>query len=333
MATQYAVGVDVGGTKIYAGVVNIETGEVIGTARKRTHPERGGDFFVDRLMTVISSALDDSPLAKKGEAVAMGVGLAGQVDRERGTLISAPNLAAELANLPVRDLLAEKFKLPVVIGNDVEVATLGEQQFGAGRGVADFVCVFVGTGIGAAMVLGGKLRLGATGTAGELGHTVVDYNGRLCSCGGRGHLEAYASRTAITRVLLAELKRGRVSTLRDQLKPDDTTIRSKTIARAAEEDDELLVETLHDAAHYLGASLGSVATFLNPQRIVVGGGLVEAVPLFLDRATKKAREAALPVPGRALDIKRAALGDNSGIVGAAWMAAARVEAGDGKAAK
>ncbi len=330
MATQYAVGVDVGGTKIYAGIINIETGGVMGTARKRTHPERGADFFMDRLMTVIASALDDSKLAKKGEAVAMGIGLAGQVDRARGTLISAPNLAQDLANAPIRDLLAERFKLPVVIGNDVEVATLGEQQFGAGRGADDFLCMFVGTGIGAGIVEAGKLRIGSTGTAGEIGHTVVDYNGRFCSCGGRGHLEAYASRTAITRVLLSELARGRASVLRDQMKPGDQVIRSKMIASAIEDGDELVLETVHDAAHYLGAGMGSAATFLNPQRIVVGGGLIEAVPLFLERATKKAREVALPVVGRALDIKRAALGDNSGIVGAAWMAAHRADGGAAK---
>jgi glucokinase len=330
MATRYAVGVDVGGTKLYAGIINIETGEVVGTARKRTHPERGADFFTDRLLTVIAAALDSSPLAQKGEPVALGIGLAGQVDRARGTLISAPNLAQDVANLPVRDLLADRFKLPVVVGNDVEVATLGEQHFGAGRGVEDFLCVFVGTGIGAGVVLGGKLLTGATGTAGEIGHTVVDYNGRLCSCGGRGHLEAYASRTAVTRVLLAELKRGRPSALRDDVKLEDPVIRSKTIASAIEKNDDLVVETLHDAARYLGAGLGSAATLLNPQRIVVGGGLVEAVPLFLDRATKTAREVALPVAGRALAVKRAALGDNSGIVGAAWMAANRAAASNTK---
>jgi glucokinase len=330
MATQYAVGVDVGGTKIYAGIVNIETGEVVGTARKRTHPERGADFFVDRLMNVIASALDASPLAQKGEPVAMGVGIAGQIDRARGVVLSAPNLAHDLADLQVRDLLSKRFKMPVFIGNDVEVATLGELQFGAGRGVTDFCCIFVGTGIGSGIVLGGELRTGATGTAGEIGHTVVDYNGRICSCGGRGHLEAYASRTAITRILLAELARGRKSILRDEIKPDDTQIRSGTIAKAVDADDDLVIETLHDASQYLGAGLGSLATYLNPQRIVLGGGLIDAVPIFLDRATRKAREVALPVAGRALDIKKAALGDNSGIVGAAWMAAHRVEAAEAK---
>jgi glucokinase len=323
MATRYGVGIDVGGTKIYAGVVKLETGEVVGTARKRTHPERGVDFFTDRLLSVVAAAMDAAPLAQKGELVAMGIGIAGQVDRKRGIVLSGPNLAHDLQNLAVRDLLQQRFRLPVVLSNDVEVAALGEQQFGAGRGTDDFVCIFVGTGIGAAIVQGGKLRTGATGTAGEVGHTIVAYGGRICGCGGRGHLEAYASRTAITRVLLAELARGRSSTLRDAVKPDDTVIRSKVIAGCAEEGDELVLETLHEAADYLGAGLGSVATFYNPQRIVVGGGLVEAATIFLDRASRRAREVALPVAGRALEIKRAALGDNSGIVGAAWMASER----------
>jgi glucokinase len=325
MAAQYGVGVDVGGTKIYAGVVNLETGEVVSTARKRTHPERGADFFVERLTSVISSAIDDAKSVHKDELAALGIGLAGQVDRERGVLLAAPNLAQGLENLAVRDLLHDRFKLPVAVGNDVEIATLGEHQYGSGKGVDDFVCVFVGTGIGAAIIAGGTIRKGATGTAGEIGHTVVAYGGRICGCGGRGHLEAYASRTAITRVLLAEIKRGRSSVLRDQLGPGDTAIRSKMIARAVDDGDELVIETVTEAADYLGAGLGSLATFYNPERIIVGGGLVEAAPAFLTRATQRAREVALPVAGRKLDIKRAALGDNSGIVGAAWMAVQRTQ--------
>lgn len=323
MATRYAVGVDVGGTKIYAGVVNLDTGEVLATARKRTHPERGADFFAQRLQDVVASAIEAAKLPKGDTPLGIGIGIAGQVDRERGILLGAPNLAVGIADLDVGALLGKQLNLPVALGNDVEVAAYGEQYYGAGRGCEDFVFVGVGTGIGAAIVQRGLIYRGATGTAGEIGHTVVAYNGRFCGCGGRGHLEAYASRTAITKVLLAEMERGRPSKLKDEMKPGDPAIRSKMIARCVEAGDELVIEALTEAADYLGAGLGSLATFYNPRRAILGGGLIEVVPMFLERAILRAREAALPIAGRQLEIVRTALGDNSGIVGAAWLAGSK----------
>lgn len=323
MATRYALGVDVGGTKIFAGVINLETGEVLATARKRTHPERGVDFFTQRLQEVAASALDSAKLPDGALVETIGVGIAGQIDRGRGVILGAPNLAVGMSNLEVGRLLSERFKVPVAIGNDVEVAALGEQFFGAGRGRADFVYVSVGTGIGGAIVQRGMLYHGAIGTAGEIGHTVVQYNGRFCGCGGRGHLEAYASRTAITQVLRAEIGRGRATMLADLLKPDDTTIRSKMIARCAEGNDQLVIEVLSEAADYLGAGLGSLASFYNPSRVILGGGLIEAVPLFFERAALRSREVALPIAGRSLELVHTELGDNAGIVGAAWMGGSR----------
>ncbi len=323
MPARYAMGIDVGGTKIYAGIVDAETGEVLATARKRTHPERGADFFSQRLLAVAQEALDTAQLPDSAAIVAIGIGIAGQVDRAKGVLLSSPNLAQGLKDLALADLLQKQFNVPAVVGNDVEVATYGEQQFGAGRGYEDFVCVFVGTGVGAAIMQGGQIRRGITGTAGEIGHTIVQYGGRLCGCGGRGHLEAYASRSAMTRVLLAELERGRPSKLRELLKEGDTAIRSKLIARCIDDGDELVIETVTEAADYLGAGLGSLATFYNPQCIVLGGGLIEAAPLVLERAALRAHEAALPAATRSLTIFKCGLGDDSGIIGAAWMAASQ----------
>lgn len=320
MSTTFALGLDIGGTKLYGAVVDLETGEVVSRARKRTHPERGLKFFTQRLLDVSGEALATAPEDISRQISAIGVGIAGQIDRERGMLISGPNLGKGLDNLPLRELLDEAFHLPVVVGNDVEIATYGEQHFGAGRNAHDFICIFVGTGIGAGIVENGVLRRGATGTAGEVGHMVVHYGGRLCGCGGRGHLEAYASRTAITRVLLAELGRGRASRLREELKEGETVIRSGMIARALEQHDALTLEALTEAADYLGSGLGSIATVYNPERIIVGGGLIEAVPMFLARAAERARESALPVVGRSLRIVKTDLGDDAGVVGAAWMA-------------
>jgi glucokinase len=317
---RYAVGIDIGGTKLYAGVIDLRSGKALATARKRTHPERGADFFTERLLEVAAEAIAAAKLPPGASVAAVGAGIAGQVDRANGMLIAGPNLGQGLNNLPLREILAKRFGVPAVIGNDVEIATLGELHYGAGRNCDDFVCVFVGTGIGGTIVANGAIRRGPSGTAGEIGHTVVQYGGRLCGCGGRGHLEAYASRTAITRVLLAEIERGRQTALRDEVQLGDTIIRSKTIARCIQAGDGLVRETLAEAADYLGAGLGSLASLYNPRRIILGGGVIEAVDEFFERASLRAREVALPVPGRALDIVRTELGDDAGIVGAARMA-------------
>ncbi|HEX9037272.1 MAG TPA: ROK family protein [Ktedonobacterales bacterium] len=324
MAERYAVGVDIGGTKMYAGVIDLESGEVVGSYRKRTHPERGADFFTKRLYEVIGGALDDANLPKSAAALGIGVGIAGQVDREDGVLLSGPNLGAGLDNLPIRKLLEEKFRLNTVLGNDVEIATYGEHHYGAGRDCDDFVCIFVGTGIGAGIIQHGALRRGVSGTAGEIGHTIVQYEGRLCGCGGRGHLEAYASRSAITRVLLAEIRRGRETRLRELLSPTDTVIRSKMIARCIDEGDQLVIDTVAEAADYLGAGISSLATFYNPDRIILGGGLIDATTLLFERAALRTHESTLPAATRNLEVRRAALGDDSGIIGGAWMAEAAV---------
>jgi glucokinase len=320
MPARYAVGVDIGGTKIYVGVIDLESGQVVTTARKRTHPERGVDFFTQRLQDVIASAIEGAKLPDGAKPVSMGVGVAGQVDRERGVILGAPNLAQGLVNLEIGKLLSQRFGIPVAIGNDVEVAALGELHFGNGRDVPDFVYVSVGTGVGGAIVRNGQIERGATGTAGEIGHTIVQYDGRFCGCGGRGHLEAYASRTAVTRVLRAEMSRGRKTKLSDLLSPGDPSIRSKMLAKAVDEGDDLVTESLIEAADYLGAGIGSLATFYNPQRVILGGGLVEAIPMFFDHAVLRAHEAALPAATRNLDITRTILGDNAGIVGAAALA-------------
>ncbi|HZC79834.1 MAG TPA: ROK family protein [Ktedonobacterales bacterium] len=321
MAQQFAVGIDVGGTKILVGVVEVTSGQVVSTSRKRTRPDRGVTFFTERLLTQVQDALDAAKLPANSAVTGIGIGIAGQVDRERGLLLSGPNIGAAFNNLPLATLLQDRFHLPVTVSNDVDVATIGEQHFGAARGIEDFVCVFIGTGIGGAIVQGGKPYRGATGTAGELGHTVVQFGGRLCGCGGRGHLEAYASRTAITQVLLAELQRGRKSLLAELIAPDERTIRSKAIAQCLDAGDPLVTEAVTEAADYLGAGLGSLVTFYNPQRVLLGGGLIEATRLLFDRASARAREVALPLPGRQVEIVRAGLGDNSGIIGAARMGA------------
>ncbi len=227
--------------------------------------------------------------------------------------------------MPMRDILGKQFGKPVAVGNDVEVAALGEYLYGSGRGYSTFVVIFVGTGIGAGIVQNGRLYSGFTGTAGEVGHMIIQAGGRICGCGGRGCLEAYASRTAITKAIMAEIHHGRDSILASdvefQLKEGETIIRSGLLADALNHGDALVTEIITEAADYLGYGLGSVMNFYNPECIILGGGVIEAIDLLFERAVHRARITALSEPGRKTTIIRTKLGDFSGVVGAACLGA------------
>jgi glucokinase len=319
----YALGIDLGGTKILAAVIDITTGEVVSSARKRTRAERGQDFVEKRTIEMASAALDAANLPADASIMAIGVGAAGQIDRKDGVVVDAPNLGVQ--NMRLGDLLGKQFDKPVYVGNDVEVAAQGENLYGSGRGFSNFVCVFVGTGIGAGIVQSGKMYTGLTGTAGEVGHMTIQADGRICGCGSRGCLEAYASRTAITKAIMAEIHHGRSSVLADdaalQLKEGETIIRSGLLARAIAEKDALVIDVVSDAADFLGYGLASIMNFFNPEAIILGGGVIEAVDLLFDRAVAHARTIALSAPAQKTKILRAKLGDFSGVVGAACLGA------------
>ncbi len=193
----YALGIDLGGTKTLAAIVDITTGEVIASARKRTRAQKGQDFVSQRIIELSSAAIEAAKLPANAGIVAVGVGAAGQIDRKAGVVVDAPNLGVK--DMPLREILNKQFGKSVAVGNDVEVAALGEFLYGSGQGYSNFVCVFVGTGIGSGIVQNGRMYTGYTGTAGEIGHMIIQFGGRLCGCGCRGCLEAYASRTAITK--------------------------------------------------------------------------------------------------------------------------------------
>ncbi len=327
-ASRYALGIDFGGTKLLAAVVDLDDGRVVATAKKKTSASDGPDELMERIFDAGDGALKAAKL-KARDLVGIGVGVAGQVDAERGLLLDTPNLSQAVVDLPMAAQLRKKYGVPAALRNDVQIAALGEERYGAGRGVPDFLCVFVGTGVGGAIVREGRLVDGAAGTAGEIGHVVVDAGGRLCGCGGHGHLEAYASRTAMTRSLLGDLKRGRPSILRE-LVPDldpgaspygGTAVRSGVLAKAVAAEDVLVIDAIQEAGRYLGLGLASAINILSPHRIVLGGGVVEAVDLFFEVAALNARREALPAPAASVEIVKAGLGDHAGVVGAALLGA------------
>lgn len=323
----YVLGVDLGGTKVLAGVIDVDSGKILGRGKKRSRAEHGPADLVERLQVAAEDAIKESGV-KRGDIDRIGIGVAGQIDRKNGVVLNAPNLA-NMTNMKLAEIVRQGLGKSVSLYNDVEAAAAGEASFGAGSGHKDFVVVFVGTGIGGAIYRDGKPYTGATATAGELGHTVVDVNGRICGCGGTGHLEAYASRTAIVRAILSAMHAGRPSILSDivhEVNPNDpggSGIRSKAIAQALTADDELVRESVVTAAEYLAAGLASVVNFYNPPLIILGGGLVEALDEFFSLVANRARFEALRVPRQNIKIVKAGLGDDSGIVGAAVLASTK----------
>jgi glucokinase len=318
----YALGIDLGGTKTLAAVVDVTSGTVVASARKRTRAERGQEFVAQRTIELATAALDSAKLSAD-DLLAIGVGAAGQIDRQAGVVLDAPNLGVR--NMALGSVLNKQFNRPVYIGNDVEVAAQGEYLYGSGQGYNNFVCIFVGTGIGSGIVQNGRMYTGLTGTAGEVGHMPIHANGRICGCGARGCLEAYASRTAITKALMAEIHHGRASILADdaakQIKEGETIIRSGILADAIQKKDDLTIDVVKDAANFLGYGLAAVMNFYNPECIVLGGGVIERLDLLFDTAVQRARTVALSECANKTPIVRARLGDFSGVVGAASLGA------------
>src|SRR5947209_15510764 len=179
----HVLGIDFGGTKILAGVVDTDTGEVCSRAKKRTRSEVGHDEALGRLREAVTQAIEEAG-SHASEIEAVGIGIAGQVDAKKNELIRAPNLPEQLLGTVIVEEVRKHVGVGPRLYNDVAAAAAGEAAFGAGKGQPDFVCIFVGTGIGGAIYRNGEPYLGATNTAGELGHMVIDFNGRLCGCGG-----------------------------------------------------------------------------------------------------------------------------------------------------
>lgn len=312
---KFSIGIDLGGTKILIALVNKETGEVVHHVKKKTKKDKGPQNIIRKMVSGIEELLEESKF-KPEDIESIGVGAAGQVDRENGIIIGAPNL--DCYDLNIREHLTSHFNLPVYLGNDVEIAAMGEMKFGAAKGCDDFVCVFVGTGVGSSIVKDGKIIHGATGTAGEIGHMIVDLNGRQCACGAHGCLEAYASRSAIEKRIEGALRKGRHSAILDYMETGKS-ISSSMIQKSIEREDELVIQCVNEAAEYLSGGLASIINFINPKLIILGGGLIEAVDYFYKTTIKKARAKCLPVPATKIEFKKAQLGDYSGVIGAAFL--------------
>lgn len=312
---KYSIGVDLGGTKVLTGIVDKTTGIVVSYIKKKTKKDKGPEKIIQKIIKSINEVLLESNI-EICEIDDIGIGAAGQINRDEGVIINAPNL--DCSDLNIREILKKEFNKEIILGNDVEIATIGEMYFGAGKDETDFVCIFVGTGIGSGIVQNGRIRYGATGTAGEIGHIIVDVGGRSCGCGGCGCLEAYASRLAIEKRIIGALKKGRKSDIVNYLE-ENKPIKTSMLKKSLDNKDDLVVQIINEASDYLASGLASVINFYNPEKIVLGGGLMDAIDYFYNRSIEIARIKSIPTPSKKIKFEKAKLGDFSGVIGAALL--------------
>jgi glucokinase len=313
---EWAVGVDVGGTKITAGVLD-DGAHVISRATVRSHAGRPPQEVVDAIVASTAAALGDAGIVS-GDVAGVGVGFAGHVNGAAGIVLTSSNLPA-WDHHPLRDVLQERLRAAVVLENDANCAAWAEYRFGAGTGARCLCYVTISTGFGSGIVIDGRLYAGATGTAGEIGHTVVDPDGPLCTCGKRGCVMSYASGLAISRMACERLGAGEATLLRDLCGDSPEHVSGELVARAAQQGDTLALEILAIAGRYFGIGLSTIVQVLNPDRIVVGGGLARMGSLLMAPAIQALNENIHPVLKDSAEIVPSALGDDAGMLGAAAL--------------
>jgi glucokinase len=311
------IGVDVGGTKVAAGVVNL-AGEVVAQTRRDTPADD-----VAKTRDVIVEAVAELAAAHQVDAV--GIGAAGWIDASRSTVLFAPNIAWR--DEPLRDYVSEAVGLPVIVENDANAAAWAEFRFGAARHADDSMIMFtIGTGVGGAIVFGGELVRGAHGIAAELGHMLSVPEGHLCGCGRHGCLEQYASGNALVRFARAGARQEprRAAALLDLAGGDAEEITGPMVTAAAQEGDAVSREAFAQIGHWLGIALADMVQILDPQILVVGGGVVEAGDLLLG-PTQRSYVDALAQRGRiaVADLAPAQMGNAAGVVGAGDLARRR----------
>ncbi len=310
----YTIGIDVGGTKVLGGVVT-EDGKVLKTSRRDT-PREGGAALTQ---TIADVALE---LASEYSVTAVGLSAAGFVSSDRKTMLATPNIAG-WNGVQLDAELTALINLPVVLENDANAAAWGERTFGAGKGKQNMLMVTVGTGVGGGIIVNGQLLRGAFGVAAEIGHLRVLPEGHLCGCGARGCFEQYASGNALLRHA-REAIAASPDLARNLLSRGDGTLEGLTgvaITEAAREGDQVAISAFNTTAQWLGAGIASLSVILDPECVVIGGGVVDAGEILL-APTRIAMERYMPFAGKHPypEIVAAQLGNEAGLVGVADLA-------------
>jgi glucokinase len=297
------IGMDLGGTNLRVAGVTADGG-VVASHREQTAALGGVESLIGRIIAAVRR-VSGEVARSGGEVLGVVLGTPGIISSREGTVVSSPNLPG-WRDVPLRDRVASATGLRVLLENDANAAAYGEHWLGAGRGCGSMVLLTLGTGVGGGLILGGELWRGADGMAGEVGHVTVDPGGRTCRCGNAGCLEAYASATAI------------VDSYRE-LSGIEEAVGAEEVNRRAHEGDANARQSYREAGRSLGIAFASLVNLLNPELIVIGGGVLPAWDLFMPAAEQEMRRRAFAEPSSRVRFAPAALGDQAGVTGAAGL--------------
>ncbi len=316
--SECVVGVDLGGTKILAGVFNHSL-ETIGLTKLSTKSQRGVDKVIERIARTVEDAVDEADLSLK-QISAVGIGAPGAVDFDAGTVIFAPNLEG-WKDIPLKKELEKILGVPVFVENDCNIAALGVYVAELKSKPKSMVGIFIGTGIGGGIIINGELYSGHGHTAGEVGHMVLEVNGPKCGCGNKGCFEALASRTAIFQQIKAGIKDGEKTLLTEMLGEDLEDLRSGDLRKAMRRGDKFVDKVIEGASEYIGIATANVINILNPEVVVLGGGVMEALSdEMMSVIVETAKDYAMAGAMKGVEILASKLGDSAGITGGAVLA-------------
>ena len=295
----WTIGVDIGATKTVVGLLD-PTGKIVKQDRSPTHVEKGPEAIIQEIVKIIKESVDE-PID------AIGVAVAGQIDSKSGVVLYGPNL--HWKDVPLKELISTQLKIPTFVFNDVQSSTWGEWKYGAGQGTTDLVGLFVGTGIGGGLILNDKLFKGYTNSAGEVGHMTVDLRGPKCSCGNHGCLEAYAGGWALAHHAkhIVATKPWKAKQLLQFVDGNSEKITARTVGAAYLVNEPVATKIVNDATAALIAATVTIVNLLNPQRVIFGGGVIEGLPMIVDRINVEVRKKALRSASAKLEVMKAFL--------------------------
>ena len=311
------IGVDLGGTNIHAGIVNINN-KVLCRSFVSTRVEEGPDLVIQRLITAIRELKKKCP---PGSIKGIGIGAAGIIDMEGGAVITSPNFPG-WQNVPLRDIISREFDIPVMLDNDANAAAFGEYWAGAGQGSTSMIGLTLGTGVGGGIILDGHLWHGFEGMAGEIGHMTIVPDGLKCPCGNNGCLESYVSATAIVNRTKSRITKHQQSNILRLANVEALTeLTSEKIYQAAIAGDELAKDVFIETGVYLGLAIGTLINILDPELFVICGGASNAWDLFYHSMMEEINKRTLIKPSGTVKVVPAALGDDAGLIGASVLIA------------
>jgi pyruvate formate lyase activating enzyme len=321
----YAIGIDVGGTKIATGVLDRSL-NVVSVHVSKEHAGQLPAQVVDTIERGYRAVLEQARICAD-EVAGVGLSFAGHTNGRRGVVLTSSNMP-EWDQVPLRDIVSKRLNQHVLLDNDTNLAVVAEHRYGAGRGADDVVYVTFSTGVGMGIIVGGKLYQGYTGTAGEIGHTVVETDGRRCSCGKRGCLMAYACGIALRNRAWERIQSGEETELRDLCWDDPQLINGELICEVASRGDPVAQDLIISTGRYLGIALSTIVQVLNPELIVIGGGLTNIGSMLLDPCIESLRQNIHPVLWGAGRIVPGRFQANVSVIGGAAAVFSEIESGE-----